>query len=456
MAIQSKRLYSILVFFTLDYWFLLSVRQYFKTGWKRKMFYAAFLLYNLGLFHVYSSVWISMYFIKRNDYIKFREYYAYMFSMTRNLFDDDPLMLFSMVFGDHFLFYVVYFSYFCYTKRMFIESVDMDNFFKILRENHLTMLSSLISDISKRNFKQACKSISHQIEFKMNPFLIPNDVYELILSYRRFEISFFGSMLYTTICILFVFAVFWCTCVVSYTARTLFEQINIQIVIVLAIYHSCWLVLISTFIVKVQLKPWLRYSKEMENLKFEMIKYNRTGKSYKEKNEILLAKLCNGRKIFFQTLFGMIRINKHVISDVVSISIFLSLITNLIFVTKFITQKLPLVLAIYLPLVSIIQFSFFFIVVYLIGFKTTQLYSPSKLYLNHYVNIDTNSKKKHYREISVLNKFIEIIHTEESFAFTLGGLGSISQRLVLGVVSIYSSLVMCVVPYTHKNNTLKL
>jgi len=165
---------------------------------------------------------------------------------------------------------------------------------------------------------------------------------------------------------------------------------------------------------------------------------------------LVLRQLNIARRQFFQSLRGMKKLNKFVISRMITFSVIITLAGNIIFTTECFVGDMNIFMQIYLPLISGFQLVLFLSFIDFLASQTKKFYRPGKFYLKAYATIGMHSKVGNFRGMFTLARFMEDIFPRRSWTFTFGPMGRISRKYLVGCLSVYVTLFLYLTPHVLK------
>lgn len=391
----------------------------------------------------------------------FRSVSIYFYLLTKYIFHNDYLLLFSIIFTAFNLITIIDYFHFRFMKLFPKEFSDLLELLRFNIHYHFTILDILLTRNSFQSIRTMAKTLAGKFSFSINRYLITEDFEYLFNFFKLVEISFFLPMIINSTLVLLLFN--WAFLVfVPITVQSTIEHIIIQALIIVGLASSWAVILIIIFFLKIYIRPWIRHTQGMVD-SGSLFSYNMKSSKGQETEDWIekrieenrraktfVRKLYFGRRLFVISLIGMIRLNSLAISTVISISVILSLIGNVVVITETILGNLNLILKMNLLFICLLQFLFFGSFLDFFALSMKHFYRPSKLYLDHYVKLSRLSgARRQWKELFCLSRFIETIHPETHWSFRLGMLGKITRKNLLCCGVVYTSMIMFIFPFIY-------
>ena len=174
--------------------------------------------------------------------------------------------------------------------------------------------------------------------------------------------------------------------------------------LMLGIGFACFLTIFAYSYLTISQITCKRYSRYFQNISLQNF-------SHKLSIKVIMFQLLNSRRLFVHSFRNLLKLNKYICYTVFSYSIIVTLIGNIIFVSKILVSKLNFSLLTFIVSILFFQKLIIFSTISFGLDKLEELYKPTKLYLELNMKIisNTNNHSKNFIWMLRMNNFIEII-----------------------------------------------
>lgn len=344
------------------------------------------------------------------------------------------------------------FKIFTSCERLMSDFLRLIGYFYQYKFDTLSRLSIRYSNFQGRNIK---KELAKKVHFNTNPYLNTFDKFQII---QVFQISSWIFFVGSATILLFLWSLYafymWDFTVRfqnDYDMRDFFvaasRVASYNFFMFLGIWFPFGIIFFLQPLFMMMMSPKTRHFTKI--FKY-CSRHHRINSRSESKLRIFYINLRNGQKLFVHSLKELKEFNDFCISTFFTRSVVTTFAGSIIFGVESMIGKSTIRTRFFMILTVVCQtIILLFFVSYILS-NSMKLYDHSKSYLNTSTHLLMNFRSRSLVLYTRLCLFSEIIHTKKKYYCTIGPLGKITQRAILGLIPLYTSFIMSLIPLVEK------